>query len=131
MDSINETHEVRALDRDVETAVGIIESGTVAAIRFEVQAMVGGIPMVVVEHVTRIDDRAAPDWPLCRDQRDCYQIHLAGSPNIDCELKLTDDQGNDGGLIATAARVVNAIPAVCKAGPDLLSFLDIPMVPGL
>jgi 4-hydroxy-tetrahydrodipicolinate reductase len=131
VDSINETHEVRALDRDVETAVGTIESGTVAAIRFEVQAMVGSIPMVVVEHVTRIDDRAAPEWPLCRDQRDCYQIHIAGSPNIDCELKLTDDQGNDGGLIATAARVVNAIPAVCKARPDLLSFLDIPMVPGL
>ena len=89
-----------------------------------------GEPVVVVEHVTRIDDKAAPDWPVCRDRRDCYQIHIAGWPQIDCELKLTDEDGNDGGLIATATRVVNAIPTVCAAEPGLLSFLDIPPVVG-
>lgn len=130
VDEIREAHEVRSLDHDVEIAVGTIEAGTVAAIRFEVQAIVRGEPAVVVEHVTRIDDQAAPDWPVCRDRRDCYQIHIAGWPNIDCEVKLTDEDGNDGGLIATATRVVNAIPTVCAAEPGLLSFLDIPPVVG-
>jgi hypothetical protein len=32
--------------------------------------------------------------------------------------------------IATSARVVNAIPAVCEAPPGLLSFFDIPPVVG-
>lgn len=129
-EEIVETHEVRALDRDLDIAVGRIEAGTVAAIRFEVQAIVGGKPAVVVEHVTRVDDGVAPEWPHCRDGRDCYQIHIAGWPNIDCEVKLTDERGDDGGLIATATRVVNAIPAVCAAEPRLLSFLDIPPVVG-
>lgn len=126
VEEIRETHEVQAMDRPLDIAVGRIEAGTVAAIRFEVQAIVNGRPVVVVEHVTRVDDQAAPDWPHCHDERDCYHLRIDGWPTIDCELKLTDEDGNDGGLIATAGRVVNAIPAVCRAEPGLLSFFDLP-----
>jgi len=129
VEEIRETHEVQAMDRDLDIAVGTIEAGTVAAIRFEVQAIVNGQPAVVVEHVTRVDDQAAPDWPHCHDRRDCYHLRIGGWPNIDCEVKLTDEDGNDGGLIATAARVVNAIPAVCAAEPALLSFFELPPTP--
>ena len=34
-----------------------------AALRFEVQGIVNGRPAIVVEHVTRLDDDLAPDWP--------------------------------------------------------------------
>ena len=98
MDSINETHEVRALDHDVQTAVGVVEAGTVAAIRFEVQAMASGRPWSWWSTSLASTTMQRPTGLLCRDQRDCYQIHLAGSPNIDCELKLTDDQG--GSMVA-------------------------------
>ncbi len=129
VEEIRETHEVQAMDRPLEIAVGTIEAGTVAAIRFEVQAIVDGRPAVAVEHVTRVDDQAAPDWPHCHDERDCYHLRIDGWPTIDCELKLTDEDGNDGGLIATAARVVNAVPAVCRAEAALLSFVDLPPTP--
>jgi 4-hydroxy-tetrahydrodipicolinate reductase len=32
--------------------------------------------------------------------------------------------------VGTAARIVNAIPAVCSARPGLLSVTDLPLVPG-
>jgi hypothetical protein len=34
---------------------------------------------------------------------------------------------NEGGLVATALRVLNAIPAVCAAKPGVLSILDLPV----
>ena len=37
---------------------------------------------------------------------------------------------NSAGLIVTAQRLLNAIPAVCDAPPGLLSALDIPFVTG-
>ena len=37
--------------------------GTQGAFRFEVRGIVDGHPLLVVEHVTRIDDECAPDWP--------------------------------------------------------------------
>ena len=41
-----------------------------------------------------------------------------------------DGDHNTGGLLVTAMRVLNAIPAVCAAPPGLLSTLDLPLVTG-
>jgi 4-hydroxy-tetrahydrodipicolinate reductase len=38
-----------------------------------------------------------------------------------------DGDHNTGGLIATAMRIINAIPSVCAAEPGLLSTLDLPL----
>ena len=34
-----------------------------AGLRFEVQGIVNGRPAIVLEHVTRLRDDIAPDWP--------------------------------------------------------------------
>jgi 2,4-diaminopentanoate dehydrogenase len=41
-----------------------------------------------------------------------------------------DGDHNTGGLVGTAARIINAIPAVCDAPVGLLSVLDLPLVTG-
>jgi 4-hydroxy-tetrahydrodipicolinate reductase len=130
LEEIRETHDFAALDVDVDTEVGRIDAGTVAAIRFEVQGIVNGRPVVVVEHDTRIHDDAAPDWPTCGGGDNCYRVLLEGRPRLTCELDMEDEHGGDGGLIACSMRVVNAIPAVCDAAPGVLSALDLPMVFG-
>ena len=130
LDEIREVHEFAAVDTDVDVGVGRIDAGTIAAIRFEVQGIVDGRPVVVVEHDTRIHDAAAPDWPVCRGGDNCYRVLLEGRPKLTCELDMEDEHGGDGGLIACSMRVVNAIPAVCAAPPGLLSTLDVPMVFG-
>jgi hypothetical protein len=130
LEEIREVHEFAAIDRAVDVAVGRIEAGTVAAIRFEVQGIVHGQPVIVVEHDTRIHDDAAPDWPRCGGGDNCYRVLLEGRPKLTCELDMEDEHGGDGGLIACSMRVVNAIPAVCDAAPGVLSALDLPMVFG-
>ena len=44
-------------------------------------------------------------------------------------MTATPGQG-DPGVIGTAGRIVNAIPAVCAARPGVLSALDLPPVTG-
>jgi hypothetical protein len=130
LDEIRESHDFAAIDTDVDVAVGRIDAGTVAAIRFEVQGIVNGKAVIVVEHDTRIHDAAAPDWPQCAGGDNCYRVILEGRPKLTCELDMEDEHGGDGGLIACAMRVVNAIPAVCAAPAGVLSVLDLPMVFG-
>ncbi|MEY2404992.1 MAG: hypothetical protein QOD38_2543 [Acidimicrobiaceae bacterium] len=125
VDEIRETHEKASLDHDVSLGVGEVPAGTMAGLRFEVQGIVGGRPAIVIEHVTRLDDTVAPDWP----QGNGYRIEIKGSPSftVDLEMEGEDGDHNTGGLIATAMRLINAMPSVCDAAPGMLSTLDLPL----
>ena len=63
LEEIREEYERATLDRDIVLPYGTVEAGTQAGLRFEVQGIVGGEPQIIAEHVTRIDDEVAPEWP--------------------------------------------------------------------
>jgi len=131
LDEIKEVHERRPAPDTFQIPSGTVEEGTTAGLRFEVQGIVRGEPRIVIEHVTRLRDDVAPEWPAPPGVGG-YRVIIEGSPRLTCELTLSGDGGdeNSGGLIVTAMRLVNAIPFVCKAPPGLLSALDLPMVTG-
>jgi 2,4-diaminopentanoate dehydrogenase len=132
LDEITEWFEKWEAPTPYETAVGTIEAGTMAGLRFEIRGIVGGQERIVVEHVTRMHNDAAPDWPHGTNPQGGYRIEIKGSPSITVDLEIVGDDGdhNTGGLVATAMRILNAIPAVCAAPPGLLSTLDLPLVTG-
>lgn len=125
LDGISEWHEVIRADETFEIASGTIEQGTISGMRFEIRGMVGDEARIVVEHVTRLRDQDAPDWP----QGHGYRIDIAGEPNVHLELELSSDRGdhNHAGCLATAMHVINAIPHVVEADPGVLTFLDLPV----
>jgi 4-hydroxy-tetrahydrodipicolinate reductase len=129
LDDIREVHERRAAPEAFDTPIGRVEKGTTEALRFEVQGIIGGRPRLVVEHVTRLRDEAAPDWPQGEGG---YCVIIEGVPRMTCRLDMADEQGDHavGGVILTATRLVNAIPAVCAAPPGALSALDLPLITG-
>jgi 4-hydroxy-tetrahydrodipicolinate reductase len=129
LDEVREVHERRPAERRLDIQGHVVEPGTMAALRFEVQGIVGGRPVVVVEHVTRLDDALAPDWPQGNGS---YRVLVKGVPGMCCDFQFWDEHGDHavGGVLLTATRLVNAIPAVCEAPPGLLSALDLPMVTG-
>ena len=131
LDDVRETYDRVPAEETFDTAVGKVEKGTVAGLRFEIQGVVGGEPKLIIEHVTRMHDDVAPDWPQPAG-KGCYRLIIKGNPNIQLDLQMEGEDGdhNTGGLWVTAMRVLNAIPAVCAAPPGLLSALDIPLVTG-
>jgi 2,4-diaminopentanoate dehydrogenase len=126
--------ERRPLDRTIEVPrMGTFEIGTQGAFRFEVRGHVGGHPLLVVEHVTRIDEACAPDWPRSSSPGGEHRVVLTGHPNLTVSVHGTEpgEPGAAGGGNASAAnRIVNAIPAVCDAPPGPLGPLDLPPITG-
>ena len=61
-----------------------------------------------------------------------YRIVIEGSPRVSADVRFTGEDGdhNTGGLIVTATKLLNAIPAVVAADAGMLSVLDLPVVAG-
>ena len=131
LDAVDERYERVAAPKDIAIAAGKVPEGTAAALRFEVRGLVAGKPVVVLEHVTRLADDLAPEWPQPAGQGG-YRVVVRGEPNYQLDLRLvgTDGDHNTAGLKATAMRLVNAVPAVVDAPPGLLTALDLPLVTG-
>lgn len=131
LDGIEEWYERAAAPEAFDVASGRIEAGTAAALHFEVRGVRGGRPVVVVEHVTRLRDDLAPDWPQPTGQGG-YRVVLTGEPNYTLDMQMVGGDGdhNTAGLKATAMRLVNAVPAVVDAPAGLLTALDLPLVTG-
>lgn len=125
--------EKRALDATVTVdGMGDFEAGTMGAFRFEVQGVVGSRPLIVMEHVTRIHDDCAPDWPYPPEGQGGHLVRITGRPNLTVSVHGTEtgEPGAAGGGNATAAnRIVNAIPAVCAAAPGVVHPLDLASPP--
>lgn len=127
LDEIREVVERRPLERTVTTPVGTFEAGTQGALRFEIQGIVGGEAKIVVEHVTRIVDDIAADWPRAHGSG-AHGVRISGRPNLELTIEPSDDSGDSvgGGNASAAARIINAIPAVCAAPAGLLDSLSVP-----
>lgn len=126
--------ERRPLERDVDVpGMGLFRAGTQGAFRFEVRGYCGELPLFVLEHVTRIDDSCAADWPYPPEGSGCHQVIISGSPSLQVTVHGHDavEAGPAGGGNASAAAwLVNAIPAVCAARPGVLTVLDLPPIDG-
>ena len=131
LDAVEQWHERRPFDDDIEVADGVVAAGTQAGLRFEVRGVVDGRHLIVLEHVTRLHDDVAPDWPAQHGQGG-YHLTISGEPTIEATFRAvgSDGQTNTGGLIVTATKLLNAIPGVVAAPPGLVSTNDLPFPTG-
>lgn len=127
LDEIRETYEKCETPRRIEAAAGVIEAGTVGAVRFETIGVVDGRDAIVIEHINRMALDIAPHWPS--SERDgSYRVHIQGDPSLSVDLLVgAPEDFSQQGMIATTMRVVNAIPAVCAAPSGIVTALDLPL----
>ena len=107
---------------------GRIEAGTVAAQRFGYTAVIDGRPALTIEHITRLGDDQAPDWPTGRG----WKVTVEGRPSmvLDSKIATHGEDETDQGCLGTAMHAVHAIAPVCAAAPGIRTFLDLPMITG-
>jgi 2,4-diaminopentanoate dehydrogenase len=132
LDEVTETYVREPAPEDFVIASGHVPKGSAAALRFEVRGIKDGKAAVVLEHVTRLRDDLCPDWPQPAQEGGSYRVEVTGEPSYALDLCLSSRNGdhNHAGLVATAARVVNAIPAVVAAPPGIRTTLDLPLITG-
>jgi 2,4-diaminopentanoate dehydrogenase len=132
LDEVTERQERIPAPEDFDIASGHIPKGSAAALRFEVLGVVDGEAAVVLEHVTRLREDLCPDWPQPAQPGGSYRVEITGEPSYAIDVCLGSPNGdhNHAGLVATAMRVVNAIPAVVDAPAGIRTTLDLPLITG-
>lgn len=120
----------------IESPIGIIEPGLVAAQRFHWEAVLGD------EVVVRIGvnwlmgpDHLDPDWSF-EPEGQRFEMEVQGDPSCQVTIHGWHPESvaagllrNDG-IVATAAHCVNSIPYACAAAPGIQTALDLPLVAG-
>jgi hypothetical protein len=132
LDEIRETCEFLPTPRRLETACGVIEAGTVGATYAKCIGVVDDQEVITIEHVDRMADDLAPDWPKSRTGGidGVWRVIIDGEPSFDAEFEVgfrPDEDSSDQGLLATGMRAVNAIPWVCDAEPGIVDALHLPL----
>lgn len=136
IEEVRETFDRAITERTLDVAMGRVEAGTCGALRMQAIGVVDGREAIIIEHVTRLAHDVAPDWP--RGIGDLsYRVNITGVPDIDCTLAATlrDPAGagiggmtsGAGAMVATAMRVLNAVPYVVAAEPGLVSSVELPL----
>ena len=108
-------------------AAGEIAAGTVAAMKLGVRADCGPVT-IVVEHVTWLDDKVAPEWSA----REGYEIEFDGAPTLRCNLVLgtAGEDRTEMGCLATAMHAVHAIEFVTAAPPGVVDLAETASITG-
>jgi hypothetical protein len=132
VEQIRDSVEQEPAPEDLDIAAGHIAKGTVAALRFQIEGLVGGEPVIVVEHITRLRGDLRPDWAQPAQQGGSYRVEITGEPSYSVDICPTSRNGdhNYAAILVAAGRIVNAIPAVVDAPAGIRTTLDLPLVTG-
>jgi len=130
LEDITCSFEKRVTDKDLEVGWGTIKAGKVGAVRVRTCGIVNGREAIVIEHVNRMTQDIAKDWPYT-DRVGQIRVNIEGDPNLQVDMNVgvpeRPEELSYDGYILTAMRIVNAIPYVCKAKPGILTVHDLPM----
>lgn len=128
LDDVQEWHEKWVTPQPISCTMMDVEPGHVAAIRFGVRGVCAGREVISMEHVNRLTSAAAPDWAYPPDGHPgVHRVVVEGDPGIEINTHVgrAGTDHNCAGVIATAARAVNTIDAVCRAQAGILAAHDL------
>ncbi len=133
---VRATQEVAVATAPIDSPIGVIEPGQVAARKFHWEAMVGDQPVVrVTVNWFMGHENFDPAWSF-GPAGERYEMEVKGNPDFQVVIKgfqpETVEQGleSNNGIVATAAHCVNSVPAVCAAAPGIATYLDLPLISG-
>lgn len=129
-------HEVAVATKSIDSPIGPIEPGLVAAQRFCWEATVRGEVVISVRTNWFMgEDGFDPAWSF-GPEGERFEVEVTGDPSAKVSFHGWHPESVEAGLkrnpgiVATAIHVVSAIPYVCQAQSGIKSYLDLPLVAG-
>lgn len=130
------THQMAVATAPIDSPIGPIAPGRVAAQRFRWEGTVDGDPVVTAAvNWFMGDEHLDPGWTF-GPEGERFEVEVTGDPGtlvvfhglhpVSIEAGLARNPG----VVATAIHCVNAIPYVCAAEPGVATYLDLPLVAG-
>jgi len=130
------THEVAVATSPIDSPIGTIEPGLVAAQRFRWEALVDGRPVILAAvNWLMGEGDLDPPWSFGAG-RERFEVEITGDPPVQLTFhglhpgSLEEGLARNRGIVATAMHCVNAVPYVCAAAPGIRTYLDLPLIAG-
>jgi len=121
---------------DIDTPVGVIVAGTVAAQRFTWSGTVDTEVRVSAKvNWFMGEEHLDPAWTF-GPEGDRFEVELDAVPPVRTVShgfqppELSTNLSRNEGIVATVMHSVNSIPAVVAAEPGMRMYLDLPLMPG-
>jgi len=126
-DSIEASGKVAFARNTVKIAAGIVEAGTVAALRTTVSGMRNGKPLMTFTANWFVSYDIDADWKL---RGDGWQVEVEGDCPLDMHLYFTVPAERKAATTPgyTAHRAVNAVSYVCAAAPGIRTSAELPQI---
>ncbi|MGE4608942.1 MAG: dihydrodipicolinate reductase [Myxococcota bacterium] len=129
-------HEVAVATKPIDSPIGPIEPGRVAAQRFTWEGTVRGETVISV-HTNWFmgEENFDPAWSF-GPEGERFEVEVTGDPCSKVSFHGWHPESIEAGLernpgiVATGIHVVSAIPYVCQAAPGIKTYLDLPLVAG-
>ena len=133
---IRSRHEVAVATAPIDSPIGPIAPGRVAAQSFTWEGTVRGTPVVEVRTNWFMgEDDLEPAWGF-GPAGERFEVEVAGDPGVKATFSgwhpptIAEGLLRNPGIVATANHCVNSIPAVVAAPPGIRTYLDLPLVAG-
>jgi len=133
---IRATQEIAVATARIDSPMGAIQPGQVAARKFHWEALVGDEVVVrVTVNWFMGQENLDPAWTF-GPAGERYEMECKGNPDFTVTVKgfqpdsVEEGLESNNGIVATAAHCVNSIPAVCAAAPGIATYLDLPLISG-
>ena len=132
LDEITEEVERLPLEESVDTIMGRFEKGTQGAFWLKVIGKSGGRERIVIDHITRIHESCAPDWPYPDQGVGDHRVIVHGDPELTITSRADVPGGTraDGGNTTAANRLLGALDWLSTQKPGIYDGLDVPMQTG-
>jgi len=134
--AIRSTHEVSVATAPIDSPIGPIEPGQVAAQRFTWEGLVQGEPVITARTNWFMGEQNLdPPWNF-GPEGERFEVEVTGDPSIKTTFhglhpeSIAAGLERNPGIVATAVHCVSAIPYVCRAEPGIKTYLDLPLVTG-
>jgi len=130
------SHELSLATAPIDSPIGPIEVGRVAAQRFTWQATVRGQVVITVRTNWFMgEENLDPPWTF-GPEGERFEVEVSGDPDSKVTFhgwhpeSIAAGLARNPGIVATAIHGVSAIPYVCRAEPGIKTYLDLPLVAG-
>ena len=129
-------HEVAVATRPIDSPIGVIEPGRVAAQRFTWQRTVAGEPVVTVRVNWFMGEEGFDTGWSFGPEGERFEVEVSGDPSSTVVFHGWHPESvaaglvRNPGIVATANHCVSAVPYVCNAGAGIKTYLDLPLVAG-
>ncbi|MDJ0786225.1 MAG: dihydrodipicolinate reductase [Myxococcota bacterium] len=130
------SHEVAVATAPIDSPIGAIAPGRVAAQRFCWEGTVRGEPVISVRTNWFMgQEHLEPAWSF-GPEGERFEVEVSGDPPARLSFhgwhpaSIEAGLERNPGIVATAVHCVSAIPFVCRAETGIRTYLDLPLVHG-